>query len=536
MIPQRITMSKRIQLFLVLLTLVLIISCRTQDTANPDKVILKIGTVKQGLKSANILSDYFVNLFAQLSNPPLMKINREGRPQGLIAKEFKISDDKTIWTFFLDDNLFWSDGRKVTALDAKFSVELYAKQVPFAAWLDQALVRVQVSGDNALVLRLNRPYARLHFDFASYSLFPMHVWENIKNPLEYTNPGEYIGCGPFTIEKIDLNAAKISFKRNPHWQGGEPFIDGIEVHFYNNMDILSLALEKGEVDTFYRYASSYPYANIDRLKATGRFDFIQEQNLGLKFLGFNLNKKPMSDVNFREALSYALDYEEIIKLDALGYGEVSQRGFIPRGMSGYKKTQKLEYDIDIAKKILHGSGYQDKNGNGILESHEGEDIQLLLLISPLYTRISELIRDYLLDIGLDARLKIVDENTWISLKNQYQYDLVVSRTTPWGMLMHANWATGYFDVRRTGEGVLHNVDDPEFLKLCDSILATTDETELRVYAQKVQDYYAQNLPAIPLGWTRIVIPYHKNYTGWISSPLYGIFNIDNFLSIKPSTS
>jgi len=501
----------------------------------PGKV-LRIGTLKQGLKSANILSDYFVNMFAQVSNPPLMKINREGQPEGLLVKKFDISDDKTTWTFVLDDHLYWSDGKKVTAHDAKFSVELYAREVPFAAWLEQALVEVSVSEDNALVLRFNRPYTRLGYDFASYSLFPKHIWENIENPLAYANTGENVGCGPFAIESIDINAAKISFEKNPYWKGQMPPIEGIEVHFYNNMDVLSLALEKGEVDTFYRYASSYPYANIERLKATGEFNFLEEQNMGLKFLGFNLNKPPMSDVNFRKALSYAIDYDEIIKLDALGYGEVPNMGFIPRGMSGYKETKKLEYNLDKAKKILRESGYIDTDANGIREDRDGQEIKLSILISPLYVRISELIKDYLGAVGLDARLKVVDENTWISQKNQYQYDLVVSRTTPWGMLMHANWATGYFDSRRTGEGVLHTVNDPEFLNLCDSILATTDEAELEQDAHRVQDYYTQNLPAIPLGWTRIITPYHKKYTGWISSPLYGIFNIDNFLSIKPSTS
>lgn len=530
-------MSKGI--FLVLLLIICVVfffACRNQDAEMRQGKVLRIGTLKQGLKSANIVSDYFVNLFAQVSNPSLMKINRDGRPQGLLAKEFRVSEDKTTWTFILDDMLFWSDGERVTARDAKFSVELYAKEIPFAAWLGQTLVEIQITKDNVFVIRLNRPYARLHFDFASYSLLPEHIWGRIDKPLEYANPGENIGCGPFTITSIDINAARITFKRNPHWRGQTPFIDGVEVHFYNNMDVLSLALEKGEVDTFYRYASSYPYANIERLRATDRFDFIEEPNIGMKFLGFNLDKKPISDVNFRKALSYALDYEEIIELDALGYGEVSNKGFVPRCMQGYKDTPKLEYNLDKARKILSESGYKDRDGNGILEDLQGKDIRLLVLISPLFVRVSELIKDYLVALGLDARLKIVDNNTWISLKNRYQYDLVISRTTPWGMLNHASWATGYFDSRRTGEGVLHTVKDPEFLKLCDSILGTTDEAELESYAHKVQDYYVENLPAIPLGWTRIVTPYQKTFTGWISSPLYGIFNIDNFLSIKPSTS
>ena len=118
------------------------------------------------------------------------------------------------------------------------------------------------------------------------------------------------------------------------------------------------------------------------------------------------------------------------------------------------------------------------------------------------------------------------------MKDKYNYDLVVSRTSPWGMFMHANWATGYFDTRRTGEGVLHNVDDPEFLKLCDDILSTKDMEKLKEYASDIQDYYARFLPAIALYWSRTVTPYKKRYAGWSTNPLYGIYNIQNFLSLR----
>jgi peptide/nickel transport system substrate-binding protein len=135
-------------------------------------------------------------------------------------------------------------------------------------------------------------------------------------------------------------------------------------------------------------------------------------------------------------------------------------------------------------------------------------------------------------VGIEAGVKTVDYNTWISMKDKENYDLVVSRTSPWGMFMHASWATGYFDARRTGEGVLHNVSDPQFLKLCDAILSTKDQASLTAYASQVQDYYSQFLPAIPLYWSRSVIPYQKRFRGWSSNPLYGLYNIQNFLALR----
>jgi peptide/nickel transport system substrate-binding protein len=517
---------------LLFLFIVFFISCADRDNGEEEKNILKIGTTRAGFKSASLLGDTYLSLYARISNPPLMTMTKKGNLEGLAVTRYEVSEDCTTWKFDISPDLYWSDGTKVTAEDAKFSIGLLAGLVPHAKWMQEIIDEVVVAEDNALVIQLKRPYSRLDFEFATNNILPKHVWEKIEDPLRHISKEDIVGCGPFIIASIDLNAGLIRFARNPYWKGFLPELDGIELHVYNNIDVLAFALEKGEVDTYYRYASSYPYPNIQRLKATGKFDFIEEQHYGLKFLGFNLRKEPMSDIRFREAVSYAIDYEEIIDLDILGYGEIPSRGFIPPVMPGYIKTAALEHDLPKARYLLEQAGYIDRDGNGARENLNAEEMKLSLLISVDYLRLAELVKDYLKAAGIDSQLKTVDYNTWISMKDKDDYDLLVSRTSPWGMFMHANWATGYFDARRTGEGVLHNVDDPHFLRLCDDILSTKNEKQWAIYASTVQDYYARFLPAIALYWARIVIPYQKGFSGWSPNPLFGLYNIQNFLSLR----
>ena len=64
----------------------------------------------------------------------------------------------------------------------------------------------------------------------------------------------------------------------------------LRIHTYSNMDVLSLALEKGDVDAFYKYAGTYPYTSIQKLKDTGNFEFMEKDNIGLIFLGMNLKE------------------------------------------------------------------------------------------------------------------------------------------------------------------------------------------------------------------------------------------------------
>lgn len=500
---------------------------------NQNNHILRIGTSDR-VRSANIFLDSYMSVFAQLSNPPLMKMTTDGRIVGQVAKDIDISSDYRRWEFFIHEDLYWSDGVPVSAEDVKFTIEYIRDRSPVAGWMKDTIDTVVIGDEESVILQLKRPYTRLDVEMATHRLLPKHIWQSIDTPMQYTNPGENVGCGPFFIQKIDLNRGVILFAKNPYWKGQKPKIDAIEVHIYQNIDVLSLALDKGDVDVFYNYAASYPYQNLKKIHANSRFDYIEDLSIGLIFLGLNLGKAPMSDPSFRDALAFAIDYEEIIKLDSLGYGKIPNRGFLPPTIEHYKDTVPLEYNPDKVKLLLEEAGYSDHSADGIREGQNGEDLSLTLLVRPAHTRLAELIQDYLHSAGLKLTIKSVDTSTWISLKDRYRYDLTIARTTPWGMTMHAGWATGYFDSRRTGEGVLHNIDDPEFLKLCDDLLSTRNKEKLRDFAFQLQDYYNNQLPAIPLYWNVFVTPFHTKFQGWQVNPLYGIFNIDNFLNIEPA--
>ncbi len=517
---------------LALLLSILILCMACQGGEDSSGKVLKIGTPNV-VKSASILGDSSMGVFAHLSNPTLMKMASDGKVVGLTAKSYAVSEDGKIWKFFINDDLYWSDGQKLTPDDVLFTFSYLAEKYPAAGWIKKTVDNISVE-DGAVVFKLNKPYSRLNLEFATYPILARHIWKNVEKPMEYVNEGESVGFGPFFIAKTDLGAGVIYFHKNPYWMGTSPKFDSLEIHTFANMDVLSLALEKGDVDAYYKYAGTYPYASMQKLKDTGNFDFVEKDNIGLIFLGMNLQKQPMSDIRFRKALSYAINYSEMLKLDALGYGQVPNAGFVPPSMMDFKETAKLEHNLTQAKSILEDAGYKDSNGNGIMEGKDGKDIKLTFLTRTDYQRMTELTQEYLKLLGIDSEVKNLDSSTWIKQKDAGEYDLTITRSTPWGMLMHANWGTGYFDSRRTGEGVLHVLDDPVFLKLCDNILASTIEDQLQDYAYDLQDYYAENLPAIALYWNKVETPYNRAWQGWYSDPLYGIFNVDNFLSVEKS--
>jgi peptide/nickel transport system substrate-binding protein len=159
-------------------------------------------------------------------------------------------------------------------------------------------------------------------------------------------------------------------------------------------------------------------------------------------------------------------------------------------------------------------------------------LRLSLLIRAEQARIAELVKDYLTKVGIRSEIRSLDLSAWVVAKDKYDYDLTVARTTPWGMLMHAGWGTGYFDSRRTGQGVLHVLEDPAFLGLADRILAETEPARREAFAPQIQEYYARELPGIALYWNMVVTPYNKAFRGWQPDPLYGIYNIETLTAVS----
>jgi peptide/nickel transport system substrate-binding protein len=496
-----------------------------------DEKVLRIASLNE-VKSPAFIGDYSAGLFNHISNPPLMQMDSQGRIIGLLAESYEVSADNTAWTFTVRPDQYWSDGKPVTGDDVAFSINMYGTNVPSSKWIGENLKDTKVDG-NKVTFTFGKPYTNLDLEFTSYSIMPKHVWEKIDNPVNYTSEGPYVGCGPFFVEKIDLNAGKLVFAKNPSWKGTAPSYDTIEVSWFKNEDAAAKALESGAMDTYWKYASAYPYAAIDSLKGTGKFEILETPTSGMTFIGFNLDNEPLSDLAFRKAFAAAINYPELVDISTLGYGTVPNSGFVPPAMDGYIETPAMTYDVAGAKKMLADAGYPDADGNGIVEGADGKDITLDLLIRSSFSREAELVKEYLEEAGIGVEIRSVEDNTWFDLKDNHEYDITLTRTTPWGMLMHAGWATGYFDSRRTGQGVLHTVDDPAFLELADNILATTDKATLSGYAKEVQNYYAENLPGIPLYWKNDVTPYNKAITGWYASPLYGIMNEFTVTGVKP---
>ena len=78
-------------------------------------------------------------------------------------------------------------------------------------------------------------------------------------------------------------------------------------------------------------------------------------SLQLVYVGMNVTVKPLDNVNVREALRTAIDYDGIVK-DLFKGGAKKVQGIVPAGLAGYNETTPFQADVNKAKSLLQQAG------------------------------------------------------------------------------------------------------------------------------------------------------------------------------------
>lgn len=494
-------------------------------SASKKPVVLRVGTTKP-FKTTNMFGDYWYGVLRSITTHDcLVRLGPDMTLTPDLATAWEVSPDSLRFTFTIAQGVTWHDGVPLTPEDVRFSIEYYRDKVSYAAWMKDIVKSVRTEGQQVIV-KLSKPYGNLLTEFMSYDPIPKHIWQKVENPDTYEAADRTIGCGPFKFESWDEAAKRFVFVANESYYRGRPNIDRLEIEVFGNMDALVMALARGEIDTWWDYSGEFPYTYVPTLLKSGKIEFASTTFLGVPAaIGFNLDHPPLDRVEVRRALSQAINYPEIVDLVFYNYGTVPSYGFVPPTHANFNDAvASLAYDPDGARALLDTAGLVDTDGDGVREMSPGDDITLTLLArsdTPSTLRCAEMVKRYFEAVGIGSRIVAVDSATWVARKDAMDYDIVFFRATPWGTLMHAGHGTGYFDSRRTGQGVLHNLSAPEYLEACDARLGMAVAAEQRELDLRLQALHEEYVPGVALAWIESVYPYRKGWENWVIDPMYG---------------
>lgn len=493
---------------------------------------LTVGTTMT-VKNINIDDYYFGIMRAILTHKGLISLDEQGNFKGDLAQSWETGDAQT-WVFKLRQGVTWHDGSPVTAADVKFTIEYLLEKIPVYKSHFGMIGSVEATDGNTVTIRLKKPNARFLVNLLVLRTLPAHVFAQVQDPKTFNDVKAAVGCGPYVFEKFDEASGMLVFKAYEKYFRGVPAVKEVRFKTFKNPDTMYMALQKGEIDLVYFYASGADHFYVPALLKQGDVKFEFTENTGVaNSIFFNTKKPPVDDPRFRQALSHALDYEEMARIFTAGYGSAPNAGFVTRGTPGFVETRKLVIDREKAVKMLDDLGYRDTNGDGFREHPGGGPLQMELVArSDIATsgRVAELVKGYLEKVGLRVTLKMVDNTLFRTISDeQKSHVMMLSRTTPWGMMMWGGYGTGYFDSRNIGWSA---VNDPAFHQLVDMMIVAVDEASYREAARRLQEYFAENLPAIPLYWDTLIQPYSGKLTGWKKDPMYGVLNEETWFNLK----
>src|SRR2546428_4657627 len=158
------------------------------------------------------------------------------------------------------------------------------------------------------------------------------------------------GSGPYVVDHWTKNA-EVLLKANPNYAGTKPALSGILVKHVPESTNQQFALEKGDADV----ARNLTPQQITALQGKAGVSTTTAASLLLVYVGMNALMKPLDNVNVREALRTAVDYDGIIKDLLKGNGKKVQ-GIVPAGLAGYKESTPFQADVNKAKSLPQEAG------------------------------------------------------------------------------------------------------------------------------------------------------------------------------------
>jgi oligopeptide transport system substrate-binding protein len=404
------------------------------------------------------------------------------------------SDGKT-YTFKLNSDVTWSDGKKVTASDYVYSIkrlfdpDLAAEYTSFYFDIDggeayysaidkdaatkaqlRDAVGVKAIDDTTLEIKLDAPRPTFLQLMALWPVYPVREDIITKYGDKWTEPPNYIGNGPFLMTEW-VHSDHITLVKNPNYWGEKAKLDKLTLNMITDANALFAAYQNNEVDIAGVPAGTEKTVMADAVLGK---EILRYAELVTFAFQFNVTAAPFDNENLRKALNAAIDRDAFINNVRAGVGKAAY-SWIPPGMPGYDESLGTDYHFNVAKakEFLAAAGYSD--GSKVPE------LRLQYADTGMNPTISQFIQNQCkVNLGISVALEPMERKAFTQAVNAEQYT--------WGWY---GWGADYPDPDNwlpqlfgTGAGNNHtNYSNAAFDALCAQAGNELDNTKrLKLWA------------------------------------------------------
>lgn len=361
-----------------------------------------------------LASDSASHEIASLVYNGLVKYDKNLRLVGDLAESWVVSKDGLTITFHLRKGVKWHDGQELTSNDVLYTYRVTIDpKTPTAYSEDFKQVKSLVIPDRFTVrVTYEKPFAPALASWAFWIL-PAHLLEgkDITKSSLARNP---IGTGPYTFKEW-VPGQRVVLESFKDYFEGRPYIDRYIYRIIPDNSTMYMELKAGGIDTMVISPVQYQ-RQTDTPEFKERFNKYRYPASAYIYLGYNLRNPLFSDRRVRQALTSAINKDEIVHGVLLGMGQVAHGPYKPGTWPYNPYIKDFDYNPERARELLAEAGWREKNSDGILVK-DGKPFQFTLMTNQgndQRIRAAVIIQRRLKQVGIDMKLRVIEWASFIT--------------------------------------------------------------------------------------------------------------------------
>lgn len=363
----------------------------------------------------------------------LLKYDQNLDLAGELAESWQVADDKKTITFKLKPDLQWADGKPLTSADILFTWQLITDENTHSPYASdyQLVTKAEVPDARTFIVHYSQPFAPALESWASLQVLPKHklAGQDIRTTSFAQKP---LGSHYYQLKEW-RHGEYIKLEKNPKSVLGPANIDHLIERIIPDPAAQFLELMADNIDSMSMDPITYARIIPSRPALQARLNQFKELGNSYTYLGFNLKRKPFDDVRIRKAINYAIDKQEIIDGVYLGLGITIASPYKPGTRWSNPDLQPYSFDPAKAKQLLIEAGYQDTDGDGIVD-RAGKKLSFEILTNlgnKQREKTAVIIQRRLKEVGIETHIRTLE---WASLLTNFikpgDFDAVVMG---WGL-------------------------------------------------------------------------------------------------------
>lgn len=454
----------------------------------------------------------------------LVKMSTDLQIEPDIAESWEISEDGTVYTFKIRGNARFHDGKTVTAHDFVYSLNRAANPETASPVSDTYLgdiagmnevsegraskvAGVRAVDDRTLEITIDSPKVYFLSKLTYPTAFVVDENDVERGPAWANHPN---GTGPFKLAEYIIGE-RLVLERNDDFYMEPAKLDRVVMNLTGGQAIAMY--ENDEIDMM-----DVSLPDLERLRnpnePLSKELTVAPPGFRVEYIGFDLEKPPFDDVDFRRAMNMAIDKETITEIVLLGL-RTPAYGALPIGFPGHDPDlEGLHFDPEQARRFLEQSKYADPDTRPrivlTLRSTGGA-------IGPEFETLIEMWRQ---NLGVEVEIQQVE---WAA----YLQDLYSDERKYQSFSI--GWTADYPDPQNFLDILFHSASNsnftgysnPEFDRLLEQARVEQEERKRINLYRQAERYLVNDAPWLPLWYGRkldlfgdqfvLLKPYVKGY-------------------------